>query len=755
MAENYDRAYFEGIGYKGLYRDFPVHYITVGEVLKRKPESILEIGCGRGYLVKLFENAGIRTVGMDVSPHCYHTRATDSFVLHDATVFPWEFKDKEFDVCFSIAFMEHLPSEDKVADVIKESARVSKRGLHGITFQIAPNDTDPTHKSGTIRPKEWWQNKFKEVVPDYPVEIVDKEDLERGPVDIAKYAPPDGLEKWNIGSFIDCFHYGWINADSQDLSQWARQNGYVFRQVDVTKGIPKPDSSIDIILNSHFLEHLDRPQGEAFLRECYRVLKPNGLLRTVVPDAKLLAKKYLKGEIMEYGHVNVGVENAPDSAEALFHLLLAGHKTIYDYEALQKLLEKTGFKNVKKTGPFESQLEAIKKQTVSSYPTLSIYVESSKPDVKPTYSVPTTPKDKLKIGFISTRFFSCPPKGYSGLEMVVWDLAVALAKRGHFIRLFAPEGSQAPPNGELVITGSALKTVGVDWLKAEQEAYKVYKDHLSDLDVIHGNNWFGHEYLAKANNQSLKVCHTHHGGLNLDYWGKSKPPFKLNLIGISRWMADVYRNQGFEARYCYNGVDIEKYGFNKEHGDSLLFVGRLDSFKQPHLAIEVAKRLNMELDVVGGSFVQDPAYLEQIKRMCDGRQIRLHLDASHEEKIELMQNAGILLFPSQMGEPFGLVAVEAMACGCRVVALNDGAIEEVVREGGFTCDVFEKTYSPEKRTMSYTIKKDLVAALAEGVKLVSPIKAEDCRTNAARFSRENMALGYEKLYYSILAGEEW
>lgn len=725
----YTREYFEGRGYVGLYRDFVCHYTTAKVVLERKPESVLEVGGSRGYICKLLQNAGVKVTCMDISEHCFHTRAIDDFVLHDATVAPWRFKDKSFDLCFSIAFLEHIP-ESKVNDTIREMVRVSKRGLHGITFSIAPNDVDETHKQGTIKPKEWWIQKFSESAPDYPVEIMDKEDMEKGPV---TFPPSDGLEKIDVGSFLDMFHYGWQNWDAQDLSTWALQNGYVFKQVDATKQFPKPDSSTDIVLASHFIEHLTRGEGETFLKECFRVLKPNGLLRLAIPDSKLLAKKYLKGEIFEYRHVNIGVEKAPDEAEAFFHLLLAGHKTIYDLNSLEATLKKCGFTNIKEMAPFKSQSEAVENQTIPSYPTLSCYVEAS--PKKEAY-VPTATKGKLRIGMVSSPFFGVPPKGYSGLEMVVWDLCCALAKMGHEVTLFAPKGSQAPLNGKLVETGEPAQSVKVDWLKAERDNYEIIKNQLGGLDIIHGHGWFGFEYLAKTRNPQLKVCHTHHGGLSLDWWSRSKPPFKLNLIGISQWMQTVYRSQGFESRFVYNGVDLDKYVYHKRKGDRLMFLGRISRIKAPHTAIEVAKKAGIGLDVVGGtSFVDDPSYVEQVRSMCDGKQTVFVGEVDHETKLKYLQKAKALLVPSRFGEPFGLISVEAMAVGTPVIALNDGALSEVVKEGGIMCN--------DSESMVYAVKQ------------VGGILPKDCRTNAGRFSRERMAENYLQKYYEVLSGNEW
>lgn len=359
----------------------------------------------------------------------------------------------------------------------------------------------------------------------------------------------------------------------------------------------------------------------------------------------------------------------------------------------------------------------------------------------------------MKIGILSSPHFPCPPQAYGGAELVNYNLACGLAEQGHKVILYAPDESRIPPKGFLFMTGKATRSVNVNWLEEERKMFNKCKHTFCDLDIVLGSNWFGMEYKAKAKNNDLKVCHVHHGHLNLRWWKRSPPPFKLNFIAISKWMQKVYRSQGFESRVCYNGIDLDRYPFSEDHGDRLLFVGRIDRFKQPHVAIEVAKKLDMGLDVVGGTFVQDPEYLEDVRRMCDGEQIRFYPDAPHEKKVELMQNAKALLFPSKMGEPFGLVACEAMACGCPAVALNDGAISEVVMEGGVVCDVYDTTFTEKGPVVK--VKGDPVEAMVEAVEKVDSVKPEDCRKNAERFSRNVMARSYLELYKSILEGKEW
>lgn len=331
----------------------------------------------------------------------------------------------------------------------------------------------------------------------------------------------------------------------------------------------------------------------------------------------------------------------------------------------------------------------------------------------------------------------CPPSTYGGLEMVCWDLACALTELGHKVLLVAPKGSQVPPKGFLIETPEPALKVQTDWLEAERKMHEVYRECLKDFDgIVHGHGWFGFEYLLKQEFPSIKVCHTHHGHM---MW-RSKPPGveKLNLIAISKYMAFDYSKIFLtEVEHVYNGIDLERYPFKQEKGDRLLFVGRISTAKRPDIAIEIAKRVGMKLDVVGGTFVPDKGYVEGIRRLCEQNEFGFYPDASHDVKIELLKNARALLFPSMMGEPFGLVAVEAMACGTPVVATKDGAIPEIVEEGkvGFTC------YSLDE--------------MCRAVKKVDEIKTQDCRVYAQKFSREVMGQNYLKLYQAILDGDEW
>jgi glycosyltransferase involved in cell wall biosynthesis len=273
--------------------------------------------------------------------------------------------------------------------------------------------------------------------------------------------------------------------------------------------------------------------------------------------------------------------------------------------------------------------------------------------------------------------------------------------------------------------------------------FSIYDNFLDEFDIVHGHDWFGFEYLSKVRNNEIKVCHTHHGHLDPKWWCRSQPPFKLNLIGISKHMAQLY-STGYGGKMCsipaqpvYNMVDMDAYKFKEEKGDRLMFLGRIDPIKAPHMAVTVANKSNIPIDVVGGtSFVTDTQYVEQVRTMCAGEDNFIG-EVSHEDKLQRLQNARALLIPSQFGEPFGLIAIESMACGTVPIALNDGALGEIIEHGksGFVCNNHDE--------------------MVDAVSKIDTISPKDCRKRAEFFSIARGAERYEQIYQTILDGQEW
>jgi len=378
---DFDRSYFEaddqtrGYVYEG-YRNYACHYKTAEIIheycLKHKYHKLLEIGSCRGYVAKILEAKGLDVTGIDISNHCYHTRVIPKFYVHDITDTPFFFPDKSFNLIYSIAVLEHIP-ENKIPSLIREINRLSDNSLHGITFTSDENDLDDTHQ--TIRPKEWWIKQFRKYAPEHNAIIMDKEELEKPPYPIPG---DDGLQKLNLGSYINMFYYGWTNIDILDLKVFADRNAYIFRQHDLRKPLPYNDNTVDMIFTSHTLEHLSDEEGLQLLRECYRTLKPGGIIRIAVPDTELLVQEYLAGTIKQYSCINKGVENAITDIDALNELLWSGHKTIYDEDKLKHYLNLVGFKEISRTTPFHSRNKIMEKQTYISHPTISLVVEAIK-----------------------------------------------------------------------------------------------------------------------------------------------------------------------------------------------------------------------------------------------------------------------------------------------------------------------------------------------------------------------------------------
>lgn len=370
----FDKEYFNGGGHVGGYAnegywDYPVHWITFNHVLAKKPESVLEVGCARGYLVKRFEDIGIKSKGLEISQHCYLTRATDGVIKWDITKTPWPIADKEFDLCISVAVLEHIP-EKYLPAIMSEMRRVSKRGLHGVDLGDHDDGFDKTHC--TLKSLDWW----KSMLPTEQ-EAVDKEELERN-----AGGPPgsDGKFKLNFGSFKTMYHSGWINVDAAPLADWAKRYGYQFIQMDARSIKDKNISSetVDCIHASHFLEHLTYEEGKEFIEQCYRIMKKGAVMRIAVPCTKKLISKYLDGSIKAFDQINDTSSGYPTNLHKLWALLLGSdHKAIYDADSLVGLLKSVGF-DAKQMEFRKSISKEIRTETIDMFPDLSLYVDAIK-----------------------------------------------------------------------------------------------------------------------------------------------------------------------------------------------------------------------------------------------------------------------------------------------------------------------------------------------------------------------------------------
>lgn len=386
----FGKAYFNGGsefgGYaREGYRDFPVHEITARHILARKPESVLELGCARGYILKRIQDARVYGVGLEVSRHCYLTRVCENIYLGDLCERPWVsgvrhtiLGSRKIDLCYSVATLEHIP-EQHVPNLIQQMAENCERGLHGIDFGGNDDGFDKTHV--TLRDKSWWIEQFAKYAPGWPVEIVDKEELERGEFPKEVLDPQDGKVKLNVGSFTVMSMHGWINLDQHDLGAWAQANGCRFQRCDVKNGLPFDTASVDLLSSSHFVEHLSYADVRRFFFECRRVIKPGGVIRIAVPDAELLMKKYASGEsLSEFDEMSDGCAAAVSNAAKLWSLLHEGHESCFDWKTLEAMLSQAGFvvhRAAFRRTSFGSAGKQILWETLDMFPAISLYVEAT------------------------------------------------------------------------------------------------------------------------------------------------------------------------------------------------------------------------------------------------------------------------------------------------------------------------------------------------------------------------------------------
>lgn len=353
----FDKTYFHGGKYEN-YRDYPSNWIIFDKIMKENPESVLELGCAKGFLLKRFEDHGIRTQGLEISHHCQLSKIVYKIAEFDICKTPWPVFD--FDFCFSNCVLEHIP-EDNITSVLQEISIRSKRGLHVI---------DPNDNRQSI---EWWQNRM----PDNH-SIMLKDELEQIENPMHHYVPAgDGKLKVNLGCFTTMFHYGWINIDILPLADFAKDNWYKFHQADIRNGLPFLDNTVDLIYSSHTLEHLTREEGKKVLIECMRIMKPGAVMRVILPDAELLNNKYRDKTLGDLDEINDGCELAKSQSDKLWSVLFEGHRTAYDWDAIADLANEVGFKIERKN--FREGHEQILKETLDMMPCISLYVELTRP----------------------------------------------------------------------------------------------------------------------------------------------------------------------------------------------------------------------------------------------------------------------------------------------------------------------------------------------------------------------------------------
>ena len=332
-------------------------------------------------------------------------------------------------------------------------------------------------------------------------------------------------------------------------------------------------------------------------------------------------------------------------------------------------------------------------------------------------------------------WIAVPPPGYGGVEDVVSVLTEALVRRGHSVTLFCAPGSASSATVVTLLDETHPDEIErslyeVDHVARAFEAIELATDG-DAFDVIHDH--CGFTALAMADRIATPIVHTLHGQFTpstaafyLRHAGKAA------LVGISRaQLASAPPGLGPIAAIP-NPLDVAAWPLVERKDDYMLWIGRMTPEKGPHRAIAAASAAGVPLVLAGVIQPRHRAFFErEVEPQIDGIRVRFVGEVAGAAKRSLFAHARGLLMPIRWDEPFGMVMVEALACGTPVIAFPEGAARELVVEGrtGFLVD--------DER------------AMAAAVDRLETIAASDCRNWVARHcDLDVVAAAYERTYRS-------
>jgi len=338
----------------------------------------------------------------------------------------------------------------------------------------------------------------------------------------------------------------------------------------------------------------------------------------------------------------------------------------------------------------------------------------------------------MRIALIAPPWTPVPPDLYGGIELVVDRLARGFAAAGHDVVLFTTGDSTCPVERRWVLPLAEGHRIGIN-VPELRHVMSAYDDDLVlAADIVHDHTVFGPVYGLLS--RQLPIVTTIHGPFVdelADLYGRIAS--RVPVIAVSHAQRKPAPQVSI-ARVIHHGVDAADFPFGAGDGGFALFLGRMAADKGAHRAIAIARKAGLPLVLAGK--MREPLEFEYFETRVEpllGDDARYLGEVPQEHKLELLAGARAVLFPIRWNEPFGLVMIEALACGTPVLAFPEGAAPEVVEDGrtGFLCHD--------------------EAAMSEALTNIERIDRRACRAAVeGYFSTERMVREHLELFESLL-----
>lgn len=339
---------------------------------------------------------------------------------------------------------------------------------------------------------------------------------------------------------------------------------------------------------------------------------------------------------------------------------------------------------------------------------------------------------------------SVPPKGKNGLESMVHYLTEELVRRGHEVTLFATSDSKTSarlievlpyPMSKGVLfnlTPTFYSLMATTKAAEMEEEFDVIHSHLGAV-AYHFANLIKTPIIETVHSRCEATSRNESKGFLKKYCADRQDRFyKVHHVYVSRSQKNDFQpKRNFSV--VHNGIGLEDFTFSPQGGDYFAYLGYLAPEKGAHLAVQAARKTGVKLKLAGSYYGCEKYFNKEIKPLLRKGQIEYVGVVGPDERNKFLGGAKGLLFPINWQEPFGLVMIEAMACGTPVIGFNRASVPEVVKDGvtGFVVDDLKGMESAIRRT--------------------EKLSRESCRKYVEKkFSVERMADDYEKIYAKII-----